>query len=97
MKKRKSIFGYKSNINGNKFSKKSNPMSINVCGIFSKIKKLLKPNIIFLHCSKGVIPRFYGLPKVYKVSVSLRPIVYLINSPTTICQNFYLVFCLAYQ
>ena len=62
-----------------------------------KNQKLLKPNIIFLHCSKVVIPRFYGLPKLHKVSVSLRPIVSFINSPTTICQNFYLVFCLAYQ
>ena len=53
-----------------------------MCGIFSKIKKLLKPNIIFLHCSKVVIPRFYGLPKVHKVSVPLRPIVSFINSPT---------------
>ena len=26
---------------------KSHPMLINMCGIFSKIKKLLKPNIIF--------------------------------------------------
>ena len=52
------------------------------CGIFSKIKKLLKPNIIFLRCSKGVIPRFYGSPKVHKVSVPLRPIVSFINSPT---------------
>ena len=31
-----------------------------------------------MHCFKGVIPRFYGLPKVHKVSVPLRPI----NSPT---------------
>ena len=53
-----------------------------MCGIFSKIKKLLKPNIIFLHCSKGVILRFYGLPKVHKVSVPLRLIVSFINSPT---------------
>ena len=30
-----------------KLSKKSNPMSINMYGTFSKIKKLVKPNIIF--------------------------------------------------
>ena len=35
-----------------------------------------------MHSSKGVIPRFYGLPKVHKVSVPLRPIVSFINSPT---------------
>ena len=34
-----------------------------------------------MHCSKGVIPRFYGLPKVHKVSVPLGPIVSFINSP----------------
>ena len=35
-----------------------------------------------MHCSKGVIPRFYGLPKIHKVSVPFRPIVSFINSPT---------------
>ena len=35
-----------------------------------------------LHCSKGVTPRFYGLPKIHKASVPLRPIMSFINSPT---------------
>ena len=47
-----------------------------------KNQKITKAEYHFLLCSKGVIPRFYGLPKVHKVSVSLRPIVYFINSPT---------------
>ena len=42
-------------------------------GVISKDDKVLS--------SKGVIPRFYGLPKVHKVSVPLRPIVSFINSP----------------
>ena len=53
-----------------------------MCGIFSKIKKITKDEYHFLHCSKGVIPRFYGLPKIHKVSVPLRSIVSFINSPT---------------
>ena len=56
-------------------------MSINMCGIF-KNQKITKAEYHFLHCSKGVIPRFYGLPKVHKVSMPLRPIVSFINLPT---------------
>ena len=51
-------------------------------GIFLKTKKLLKPNIIFLNCFKGAIPRFYGLPKIHEVSLPLRPIVSFIISHT---------------
>ena len=47
-----------------------------------KNQKITKAEYHFLHCSKGVIPRFYGLPKVHKVSVPLRPIVSFINSLT---------------
>ena len=47
-----------------------------------KNQKITKAEYHFLHCSKGVIPRFYGLPKVHKVSVPLRPIVSFINWPT---------------
>ena len=69
-------------------SKKSNPITkitseVNkyVWNLF-KNQKITKAEYHFLHCSKGVIPRFYGLPKVHKVSVPLRPIVSFINSPT---------------
>ena len=50
--------------------------------ILFKNQKITKAEYHFSHCSKGVIPRFYGLPKVHKVSVPLRPIVSFINSPT---------------
>ena len=53
-------------------------MSINLF----KNQKISKAEYHFLHCSKGVIPRFYGLPKIHKVSVPLRPIVSFINLPT---------------
>ena len=71
-----------------KLSKKSNPITkitsdVNkyVWNLF-KNKKISKAEYHFLHCSKGVTPRFYGLPKIYKASVPLRPIVSFINSPT---------------
>ena len=70
-----------------KLSKKSNPITkitsdVNkyVWNLF-KNQKNTKAEYHFLHCSKGAIPRFYGLPKVHKVSVLLRPIVSFINSP----------------
>ena len=34
------------------------------------------------HCSNAITPRFYGLPKIHKSSVPLRPIVSFVNSPT---------------
>lgn len=47
-----------------------------------KDKKIMKDKYYWLHCSKGVMPRFYGLPKIHKINVPLRPIVSFINSPT---------------
>ena len=85
-----------------KLSKKSNPITKITADVnkyvwnLSKNQKITKAEYHFLHCSKGVIPRFYGLPKVHKVPVPLRPIVLLSICLRTICQNFYLVFCLAY-
>ena len=35
----------------------------------------------YLHCSNAVSPRFYGLPKIHKSAVPLRPIVSFVNSP----------------
>ena len=72
-----------------KLSQKSNPITkitsdVNkyVWNLF-KNQKISKAEYHFLHCSKGVIPRFYGLPKIHKVSVPFRrPIVSFINSPT---------------
>ena len=71
-----------------KLSKKSNPITkittdVNkyVWNLF-KNQKITKAEYHFLHCSKGAISRFYGLPKVHKVSVPLRPIASFINSLT---------------
>ena len=35
----------------------------------------------YLHCSNAVSPRFYGLSKIHKSTVPLRPIVLFVNSP----------------
>ena len=71
-----------------KLSKKSNPI-IKITSDVSKYEwnlfknqKITKVEYHFLHCSKGVIPRFYGLPKVHEVSMPIRPIVSFVNSPT---------------
>jgi hypothetical protein len=49
---------------------------------------LKKSNIISkatyekLYSSDGLSPRFYGLPKIHKPEIPLRPIVSFVNSPT---------------
>ena len=35
-----------------------------------------------LYSSDGLCPRFYGLPKIHKPGIPLRPIVSFVNSPT---------------
>ena len=35
-----------------------------------------------LYSSDGLCPRFYGLPKIYKPGIPLRPIFSFVNSPT---------------
>ena len=44
--------------------------------------KIKQDKYYWLHCSKAVMPRFYGLPKIHNVNVLLRPIVSFVNSPT---------------
>ena len=44
--------------------------------------KIKQDKYYWLRCSKAVMPRFYGLPKIHKVNVPLRPIVSFVNSPT---------------
>ena len=44
--------------------------------------KISQSEYFTLRCSNGVMPRFYGLPKVHKANVPLRPIVSFVNSPT---------------
>ena len=68
-----------------KLSKKSNPITkitfdVNKYGWnFFKNQKITKAEYRFLHCFKGVIPRFYGLAKAYKVSLPLRPIAVVLK------------------
>ena len=78
-----------------KLSVKSNPVTkitsnVNkfVFNLFKK-EKISESEYRFLHCSIGVIPRFYGLPKIHKASVPLRPIVSFINSPTYNLSKFF--------
>ena len=35
-----------------------------------------------LYSSDGLCPRFYGLPKIHKPGIPLRPIVSFVKSPT---------------
>ena len=65
-------------------SQKSHSMLINMCGIVLKPKKIVEPNIIFLHCFKGVIPRFYRFIKFIKCMYLFALLCLFINSPTRI-------------
>ena len=44
--------------------------------------KIKQDKYYWLHCSKAVMPRFCGLPKIHKVNVPLCPIVSFVNSPS---------------
>ena len=57
-------------------------MSRNMCGIFSKIKKLLKPNIIFCIVLKVYFQDFTVCLKFINYLCLIRPIVFFINSST---------------
>ena len=52
--------------------------------LLSLKKKQRLPSRIYdtLRCSSGSLPSVYGLPKVHKSNVPLRPIVSFYNSPT---------------
>ena len=58
------------------------------CLLNAKLLLLKKFNIISkatyekLYSSDGLSPRFYGLPKIHKSEIPLRPIVSFVNSPT---------------
>ena len=47
-----------------------------------KEKKITSSVYLTLKCIKGVTPKIYGLPKVHKVNIPLRPIVAFVGSPT---------------
>ena len=83
-----------------KLSQKFNPITkitsdVNkyVWNLF-KNQNITKAEYHFLHCSRSVIPKFYGLPKNNKVSVPLYPIVSFIDLPMYNLAKF--LFCLAY-
>ena len=54
----------------------------------AKLLLLRKSNIISkatyekLYSSDGLSPRFYGLPKIHRLEIPLRPIVSFVNTPT---------------
>ena len=47
-----------------------------------KNDKISQSDCFDLRSNKGVMPRFYGLPKIHKGNLPLRPIVSFVNSPT---------------
>ena len=42
-----------------------------------------------LNASDGLSPRFFGLPKIHKPEIPLRPIVFFVNSPTYGFSSFF--------
>ena len=76
-------------------SKKLNPITKITCDVIKygwnlfKPQKITKADYHFLHCSKGVIPRFYDLPKVHKVTVHLCLIVSFFDLPTYNLSKFF--------
>ena len=67
---------------------KSDPTAKTQRGLNAKLLFLKKSNIISkatyekLYSSDGKSPRFYGLPKIHKPEIPLRPIVSFVNSHT---------------
>jgi hypothetical protein len=67
---------------------KSDPTGKTKRGLNAKLLLLKKSNIISkatyekLYSSDVVSPRFYGLPKIHKPEIPLRPIVSFVNYPT---------------
>ena len=47
-----------------------------------KAGKISDSTYKMLYSSDGLCPRFYGLPKIHKLEIPLRPIVSFVNSPT---------------
>ena len=55
---------------------------------FAKENKITTPVYHQLKCDKAVTPKFYGLPKIHKSDVPLRPIVFSIGAPTYCLAKF---------
>ena len=58
---------------------------------FVKEEKITSPVYSMLKCIKGVKPKIYGLPKVHKVNLPLRPIVAFVGSPTYNLSKFLII------
>ena len=50
--------------------------------LLKKSNKISEETYKLLRSSDGLAPRLYGLPKIHKEGVPLRPIVSFVNSPT---------------
>jgi hypothetical protein len=78
---------------------KSDPTGKTQRGLNAKLLLLKKSNIISkatyekLYSSDGLSPRFYGLPKIHKPEIPLRPVVSFVNSPTYEFQVFWRKCC----
>jgi hypothetical protein len=78
---------------------KSDPTGKTQRVLNAKLLLLRKSNIISkatyekLYSSDGLSPRFYGLPKIHKPGIPLRPIVSFVNSPTYGVSSFWRRFC----
>ena len=46
-----------------------------------KADKISVPTYKMLYNSDGLCPHFYGLPKIHKPGIPLKPIVSFVNSP----------------
>ena len=55
-----------------------------------KADKISDSTYKMLYSSDGLCPRFYGLPKIHKPEIPLKPIVSFVNYPTyaNSCENF---------
>ena len=67
---------------------KRNPLKNITKDVNDFVCQLLQENKIkqhkyhWLHCSTAVMPQFYVLPKIHKIHIPLRPIVFLVNFPS---------------
>ena len=53
-----------------------------------KAGKISDSTYKMLDNSDGLCPRFYGLPKIHKPGIPLRPIVSFVNSPTSAISGY---------
>ena len=66
----------------------SDPTSKKMLLDLQKAGKISDSTYKILYSSDGLCPRFYGLPKIHKPGIPLRPIVSFVNSPTYAISGF---------